>query len=649
MAVTVYRYGLRTRTTGEPKNPGDPSKGRDSARYELPQEIREQLRLAHEMRNKLTENELLSAEQRKATWSAWPQVAAIEADLATAEQRAQELAAEANAGRSADRTIATRPETAAALREANKAARDLRAARREAITAAYPVVKPQLEALKAAQKARVKVIRQEFAARGLYWATYNMCVNDHVVTVKLVEQRRKAGQPAQYRFRRWNGSGTIGLQLQRKATDPPRTPPLIASGQGKWRNVLTLAPWMPPGEWDALPRAEKRRLSRQGRALIAVGGGRTVEIPVTVHRMLPEDADICEASLTVERIAGQWTASLSVTAKIPDPPPAEGRPAVALHCGWRSRRDGSVRVATWASPLPLQIPGTLREVLIPHESGRTGEVIIPASWMDAAGYAPSVRSIRDTTLDALRKKLAAALRDDPVLGEAATTALREDLLTRLTPTAGEHEAQEAAARITPVTAAAVEHWKSPGRFAALAAAWRQQPPPGETGSALAADMEAWRLQDRHLWEAEAHTRHQLTGRRDDTWRQVGAWLSQVASVLVTDDSDLRALRRRPGADDDDPALPGMVQEKACARAALAAPGRLRQFAVQSATRDGLGVREVESAFLSRSCPQCGHVSEAGPQFAAAAMVLCGGCGRAYDQDLSAARLMLARASTEVTP
>lgn len=45
MAVTVYRYGLRTRAGEEHKNPGDLSKGRVSSRYELPQEIRDQMRL----------------------------------------------------------------------------------------------------------------------------------------------------------------------------------------------------------------------------------------------------------------------------------------------------------------------------------------------------------------------------------------------------------------------------------------------------------------------------------------------------------------------------------------------------------------------------------------------------------------------------
>lgn len=615
--VTVYRYGLRTRTTGAYKDPADPAKGRVTRRYELPEDIRAQLRLAHEMRNKLTETELAFEEQRKAVWSAWPQVAAVEEELAAAEQQVQELTAAAKQGRSADRTVATRPATAAALREAKKTAKQLRVARREAIGEAYPVVKPQLEALKTAQKAAVKACRQDFAARGLYWASYNTVIADHQVSVKLVQQRRRNGQPASYRFRRWDGSGTIGLQLQREASDPPRGPQLLASGTGKWRNVLTLSPWMPPEQWDALPSHDRRRLSQEGRAVIAVGGGKTVEIPVTVHRMLPADADVVEASLTIERTAGQWTAALSVTAKVPAHAPAEGRPAVALHTGWRSRRDGSVRVGTWASPVPLEVPAHLRDVLVPYDSGQNGEVIVPARWLDAAGYAPSLRGIRDTAMDAVRRQLSAWLRGHP----------QED---------------------GPVPAD-VDRWRSAGRFAALALRWRDAPPEGEGGRELASALGAWRVQDRHLWESEAHTRDQLGRRRDDTWRNVAAWLARSASVLVTDDSDLRELRRKPGADDDDPVLPGSVQEKARARAALAAPGRLRQFAVQAAVRDGLGVQEVDSAYLSRTCPYCAHVTEAGPQFAAAAMVTCGGCGKGYDQDLSAARLMLQRASGEEIP
>jgi transposase len=118
---------------------------------------------------------------------------------------------------------------------------------------------------------------------------------------------------------------------------------------------------------------------------------------------------------------------------------------------------------------------------------------------------------------------------------------------------------------------------------------------------------------------------------------------------VTDDSDLAALRRRGDDADEDPVLPGATREKARARAALSAPGRLRQMVVQAARRRGVQVREVAAEFLTRTCPACGVTSDAHPRYAASARVVCPACGHSYDQDFSAAELMLARAAREVAP
>jgi transposase len=82
-----------------------------------------------------------------------------------------------------------------------------------------------------------------------------------------------------------------------------------------------------------------------------------------------------------------------------------------------------------------------------------------------------------------------------------------------------------------------------------------------------------------------------------------------------------------------------------ARAALAAPGRLRQLVLAAAARRGVTTREMPARHLSRTCPQCGQVGDAHPRYAAAAVVT-GACGHTYDQDLAAARLMLTRASSQ---
>lgn len=502
--------------------------------------------------------------------------------------------------------------------------------------------------------------------------SYNAVLASHQVAVQLVGRRRQAGQPAQLQPHRYDGSGLIAVQLQResggvptetrgriiemaaarmrpgaiaaalaeeghpgyspgtvavivraieagrgvprrKPPDPPRSPDLIASGAGRWRNVLQLRPWMPPGEFGELPRWRRREIGRTGEAVIAVGGRKTVTVPVTVHRMIPADAEIISAELVITRTAGQWDAALCVTVRIPDPAPAAAGPAVAVHVGWRKRGDGSVRVAVWASPVPLAVPDLLRAVAVPYDGGRRGEIIVPAPWADRAGWAPAVRGIRDALMQACRDGVACWLREQPQ----------------------EHGP----------AAAEVARWRSPGRLAALALAWQVRPPRGDGADWAAASLEAWRRRDRHLWEAEAHDRDQLLRRRDDTWRNVAAWLAAAAGRIIADDSDLAALRQRGDDGDEDPALPAAKARKARARAALSAPGRLRQYVIQAAARRGVPVSEVEAAWLTRTCPRGHQAHEADARYARSAVVACPECLTKYDQDMQAAEMMLTRAAT----
>jgi len=602
MATIVYRYGVRTRT--------------ETGRYDLPAEVWQQIHLSHRLRNALVEVEHRHDEAMRDLWSAHPQVAEVEQRLAAAEQMVAELIDQARLEHSQDRTTATRRGTATNLREARRAVRDARAARRAAIGEAYPVVKPGIEAVRAARKAAIKDLYREYCQDGdLYWATYNAVVADHRIAVQAVERKRRQGQAAQLRYQRWDGTGTISVQLQRQAGQPARSPELLASGDGQWRNVLQVRPWMPPEQFDGLTRGERKRHGR-GEAVWSVGGGRTVTLPIQVHRMMPADADVCEAQLVVTRTGAHWSAALCVTVRLPDPDPVEGRSPLALHCGWRHRPDGSVRVGTWASPEPLVPPANLADVLAAHDSGRWGEIVIPASWLELAGRPAALRSRRDLALEPVQRKLAEWLDQNPQPdGDDGRPGL---------------------------TGGDVRRWRSANRFAALAIRWRDTPPPGEGAAEMTAVLEAWRRQDKHLWEWEAHSRARLRGRRDDAWRKVGAWLAEQAGVLVVDDVDLAALRQRGDVADDDPVLPGTAAGQARARAALAAPGRLRQCATGAADRRGVAVRTVESGYLTRTCPHCGERGDAHPRYAQSAVVTCPSCGRSYDQDRSAATLMLDR-------
>lgn len=803
MATRVDRYGVRAHGSAEHRREtvSDPR-------------MLVQLRLGHQLKNAIVAAWRAYEESKKAVWSGFAEVSAAEGQLAAAEERAIELTRQARAEHSADRTAATRQSTADQLAAARAAVGAARQQRKQAMHEVSGEARPKLAACEEDYERAIRDLYRVYCQDGiypmfcgacdgvvnattgtcvdcetpyrrrkLYWATYNAIVEDMKTAVKLVEQKRAQGRPAQLRFRRWQGEGTLSAQLQRQhgpacrcldcatktlnpwritkdgvwlvvarrvstekaavsalariagvpaevlgladvrgrageshrqavaaeppaprgrttaraeraraeqaqqaaaaadtlqpwrvvtagaamtvcrraanlaaavdllaaavglpaaalapveldkpikgqtvwrvelvdpahliglpgPSDPTRSPQLLASGEGKWRNVFGLGTWIPPEQWQAKTRAERRR---EGRSTAAwqLGEGEVLQVPVQLHRMLPAEADVPMAQLTRRHIASQPEMSLAVTARLPDPDPVCGRPPIALHAGWRQREDGSLRVATWACPEVVAVPANVRDVVVEH-GGRWGEIIMPARWLAQAEHPPALLSQRDNAMAPMLDELAGWLDEHP---DACDERLTGPLVRR---------------------------WQSQSRLAALTLRWREQPPPD--ARELLARLEQWRRQDKALWETEAHLRSKLTGRRDDAWRRVAAWLATAAGTLVVDKTNLADVRSRGDAAETDPTLPAETAQTVRARAAQAAPGRLRHLATVTATREGVPVVAVDSAGLSRLHRRCRVQAPADRRFAAAAVVTCAtpGCG-AYDQDYNATALMLERA------
>ncbi|MFY1673879.1 zinc ribbon domain-containing protein [Plantactinospora sp. WMMB334] len=590
----------------------------------------QQLASAHRFRNDLVALRHRYEQQLSDVWSGHPQIADIERQLAAASQEADALEAQARREHAADRTTVTRAETATELRTARGRVGALRRQRRAAIAEVYPATTPVREALLVEHKAAVKSCRQRYAADGLYWATYNLILARHVQAVRRVQQEHEQGRQAMLRVREWNCAGTIAVTLQRRSSEPPRTPELLASGTGRWRNVLQITPWLPPSVFLALPRHERRRTARSGVARFAIGAGRHLTLPITVDRMLPATADVVTAELVVEQLAGRPRAALRVTARVPDPEPVRGRHPVAVHFGWRLR-SGSVRVGTWASSEPMAVPPHLSEVVRSYDAGRWGEIVLPPAWVEVAGRPDALRSRRDTSLAAVQRRLAEWLDQRPQPDNSALAA--------------------------PITAMEVRKWRSPRRFAELVRQLDQAPLVGDGAAEVIDMLRAWHRPDRQLWQWEANEADQIRSRRDNAWHQVAAWLADQVDLLLVDDTDLSSLLSgadlgqiprqgaRPGPVDGEAvgrpsAVPAEVTRRARARANLAAPGRLRRLLTSAAQHNGATVREVPNAHLTRTHRRCGHVADPHRRYERAAEVACPGCGQVYDQDYNAALLML---------
>jgi hypothetical protein len=526
----------------------------------------------------------------EATWALWPEIASSVSEVEAAQSVVDELVERAKKERSKDRSLTTRTDTTVEIKEAKATLRAARATRREVKARLYPQAKAAFTVVRQARDAARKALYADWVQdRGLYWATYNDIVAAHETAVRRVAEIRKQGQPAELRFKRWDGTGTLTVQLQREANKPARTWSLLTSGGGPWRNSLSFT----PGEKD-----------RWWTMRASLGAKRYMELPVTVHRFPHDEADITLARITRRRIAGNYRTHVTLTARIPAPEPQSGQ-LIAVHLGWRSLGDDGLRVAVVASDRPLSVPRVGLPIRQIAASEGIWEVRLPDKDRHAHQRTDKLRSTRDQALDLLRADLAAWLTDNP---------------------------QE-------LTAADVVRWRSPARFAALAVAWRDDPPAG--GEAIAVRLETWRRQDRHVWEWEMNERDQTSARVRDLWRTVAAWIADQAGMVVVDDINLKTITHVPPVDesDDHQAVAARRQRQ------TAAPGELRAAIRAAASARGVAVEAVTPTGLSAVHSTCGGPLTGDP--VEQITLWCSTCGCGVDQDVNAAQHLIRVASASV--
>lgn len=579
----------------------------------MPEQLTAQLRLAHDLREDLVTLQLEYEQAVKNIWSSYPEVADAEAARDSAEEMVAALAPVVKKQRSEQRSRTPKSSEAQALAAAKKELAAARQTRRDAIAAVKDEAKQRLQEASDSLKAAHKDLYRQYCTEGvLFWATFNDVLDHHKTAVKRIGQKRAHGQPATLRHHRWDGTGTIAVQLQRQANMPPRTPAVISDPNGKYRNVLSV-PWTDPQVWDTMTRAQQRKTGR-GIVRMRAGATRTpsgdctpawLDVPVQMHRMLPADADLTLARLTVKRTGSDLSATVQLTARVTDPDPIVDGPAIAIHIGWRAAESGT-EVASWRSTEPLDIPSDLRHVIVADIDGVTGKIVIPHSITDRVHAHAKITAQRDQAVNIIRDQAVAYLtthgpqpHPDPARGD--------------------------------ITAADVKRWESPRRFAWLASYWRDTPPPA--GAEIAAQLEAWRQIDKRLWDSSEHGRSRALGHRDDLHRNIAAVIAGQAGHVVVDDIDIAGIAAREVVD-----VPAAVETMWARRRSVASPGGLREKVVAAAVRDGVPLTVAPHKGLSLS-HSCGHENPV-PDGLIPRLVTCEGCGREYDVDRNATWAML---------
>ena len=581
-------------------------------RVDLPPHAMEQLRLAHNLKNKLIEIEYGYEETKTKIWAGRPELTDVEKQVAAAQTVVEELRETQARDRIESQSKKAKPATAAALKEARQVLRTVKTSRKETKSALWPGMQTEFKNARQVVYAAQKAARQEACGFGLYRASANDVIAHHKTAVQRVQQLRKQGKPAALRFKRWTGEGTLTVQLQREADAPVRSPERIRGDvASQWKSVLHIEGLPTESSVAGMSRSERKQAGRVTVRFSCGSRVEPIEIPINAHRPLPDGADITLARLTRRVVGGQGRLSVTLTAKIPEVVAPPSSLVAATHFGWRSLGDDTYRAAMVAFSAPVEVPDSLAGIV--HRQGANMfEVRTQAKWVNEVSQVQDLRSGRDKDHNNIKDIVVAAIGDGmEVVWD------NESLLT----------AQQ------------VAMWRSPRHMVRLTAEALKDPALGE----LAVVLEAWRHHDKHLWTWETNLANKVARQRKKAWEGVAAWIAVNAEVVVVDTTNMKASLQKPK-DQDDTHQAEHARRNA---STVVATGELRTL-ISSAAAGRNRQLEPVAATNRHECPTCQTSVEADALQQNAA-VECTKCHRTWDQDVATVAAMLDACSQPAEP
>jgi hypothetical protein len=570
--IGVYKYELKRPTANESL-------------------VREQLRLAHEYRNKLIEIERARRASSRAAIETHEPYRLVAERFVALERTCEEMRASIAKKRAESRSRSETEAERCALASSNKALREERKALLLERRNAY-AIKSVKEALARAEAVSNDAIKEARANSGLYWGTYLLAEASHAAakTIPLFDGARPNDPP----FERWDGTGQLGVQLQKglDTTDVHGSDLRlrIGTGEGVWR------------KWERTPpRKNPKKLARHERwrsLHFRVGteaNGRApvwAVFPLSYHRHLPPNAAIKWAVVNVRKYGPreEWTVQLTIDTG--DHPlraaEREGVGTVALNPGWRLLDDGSIRVAT----------------AVDEEGNVKYHRLTPShlyGWKKVAELA----EIRDRAFNGAKAVVAKYL--------SALGALD--------------------AWMVEAGAETMANWRSIPRLVAFQKRWGTE----ALSNPVYASLEAWAYHDHHLWSWMEGLRLRTLRRRKNDYRVLGAELAEKYARLILDETDYRELVERPELGEDE----GGENETARTNRFIASPGELRTCIRQAFLSRGREVVTRASKNVTRTCHRCGSLEDFDQ--AAELVHTCSKCAATWDQDVNACINLLAEA------
>lgn len=331
------------------------------------------------------------------------------------------------------------------------------------------------------------------------------------------------------------------------------------------------------------------RLQREGRRAVLwvrIGSdGRQpiwARFPMLMHREFPEGAKIKWVRCVRERIAthDSWNVLFSIEAPTPSlakPTAYAGR--VGINFGWRVVRNG-LRVAYW-----IGSDGAEGELILPHRD--------VARWTKC----DDLQAIRDQNFNVARNDVAAWIK---------TVTLPEEFAAKLD---------------------CLHQWRSPARLTGAVLYWREHRM--ECDDAAHAGAEAWRKQDKHLYEWQANNLDKAMAWRKDLYRCFARDIALRYGESIIEATNRAKMQESPNIEDAKSADVAIVKYRRMAAVSI----------IGQCLTERMDTRKVDAKYITQTCAECGHRH---PFDALRELVTaCPKCEFVEDQDRRAARNLLA--------
>jgi hypothetical protein len=425
-----------------------------------------------------------------------------------------------------------------------------------------------LPALAALESARRDAVREASRTSGL--------LGDNSDDVRLAYERARTR--GELRFHAWR---RVDGKLLLRFRDGLEWPDLFDQGNRGFQ----LAPACADVSMDG-NRGSRRLASRMAFRMRVGSGPRRepvwIEGIAVVHRPVERGACIKSVSLVCSRVATHYRWKLLMTVELPERPSrrkAAVGGAVAIDLGWRQVPQG-LRAATWQD-----------------SRGNWGTLVLPSAWVEQMKRLETIQSLRRRQFENTARLLQSWLEGLPAVPRwLSDEALRGPSLT------------------------------TTSRLAGLAMHWRNNRFEGDDSGY--SEAEAWRKQDKLLYEQLCNLRDKLQRRRREQYRIFAARMAQAYEECRLAATNLGRVARNKGS-----SFAGSRHNRF-----LVAPSTLRLALENACKRERRTIVSIQSTITTRRCHRCGSIEDF--DTAGELQHTCRCCGVRWDQDLNACRNLL---------